>query len=369
MKINIIDPGMINWAGHHADINLRVAQNLQNRGNLVKIFADKHFLYNDTKIRIEPFFNNGPYKIKKKIQQVGAIDDQIEAFLIEANIFSESLKIIDSADITFFPTLFHYQLLSIGFRHQHLGKIFGCIHSGPSKSNMVDFELWRIALNSVRSNADLRLGVLETELGDAFDELFSSSSIKFERFAIPHDGAHDETFENGLMTIGILGHQRPDKKIELIPSLVSNITKLGFKIIIQDSLPNSSIKFGKENPNIEFFGHVESMGKLIKRCSIVLLNYDYDVYQTQGSGIAWEALASGVPILAPKGTSVGKLLRKFSCGEVFDSSNSESVYTMLILMQNNYKQYLIDAQKAKEKYHLKHGTRRFVDYILSNSNT
>jgi len=357
---------MFYWAGHHADINLRVARELQNRGHQVKTFADERFPKNDSQIQIEPLTKRYPYDIATQIGQIDSINSQINALLTESKLFVEILKKVDAADITIFPTLFDYQLLSLSSGGQHLGKIVGCLHADPNKFNAHGSTLWRIALDSICTLGNIKLGCFEPLLKARFESLFPSTGILLEEFPIPHDGGSVARSEGALITVGILGNQRPDKGIRSIPSLALTINRLGLKVIIQDSSPHSNIKVTGRNPNIEIVGYVENIGEVVKRCSVVLLNYDVNVYQTIGSGIAWEALASGVPILAPQGTTMANLISQFSCGEVFNSTESKSIDSMLSLMQKNYQHYLDDSQKAQDKYHRIHGTTRFADYILSD---
>lgn len=365
MKINIIDPGLAHWAGHHADINLRVANELKNRGYDVVIYSDIRFRPDNLSVQIRPLTNRNPYKISTAIGKLESIEQQINALIYEAKIFSQSLRNIDNADITFFPTLFDYQLLSLNSRQKNLGKIIGSLHFDPNHFNRKGYLLWKTALNAIQSMDNIRLGVFEAKLGLRFEEISMLSGISFERFPIPYDDAQSSSLQGELNTIGVLGHQRYGKGIDSIPRLISYINHLGLRAIIQDSSPRPIIKISGGNSNIEVLGYVEDMSKLISKCSIVLLNYKVASYQHTGSGIAWGALASGVPILAPAGTTIANLMADYSCGEIFNSCEKNSIYLKLNEMKCDYSRYKRESMAAKERYGLKHGTIRFADHIAS----
>ena len=369
MIINIIDPGMQTNAGHHADINLRLFKELTGRGHKVRLYANLHYRSNDSEINTIGLTEGQPYEIARSISSAFQSNQQIATLKKEAELFANSLDLVDCADITIFPTLFDYQLFAIGISKCKFGRIFGCLHSPPNLFNTNGLKMWGAAFELIGQKIDtITLGVLEPEVANAFDDLLGDKKIKLWHYPIPHDGSQIRSIEHGLHTVGILGYQRPCKGIELLPQLISNLTQKGLKVIVQNSDPNSNLVNAiDKNQNVQVMGYVQNIGDLITKCSVILLNYDTENYKATGSGIAWEALASGVPILAPAGTTMSKLIEKFSCGCIFDSNNTTSKYNELQFMKEKYKEYKKLAQLASIQYHLIHGTHRFVDFLLSNS--
>jgi len=120
-----------------------------------------------------------------------------------------------------------------------------------------------------------------------------------------------------------------------------------------------------DSDKLVVFGRVPQIGKLMQACDVVLLNYDPVVYRFIGSGISWEALACGVPVLAPLGTTVSRTLREYETGATFGSYNPDSLYQELDAMKATYADHLIRARKASEKFNSVHGTTKFVDQILA----
>jgi hypothetical protein len=123
-------------------------------------------------------------------------------------------------------------------------------------------------------------------------------------------------------------------------------------------------KIVKGNPAVKLMGHVENMGALIRQCDVTLLDYSPDFYRFSGSGIAWESLASGVPVLAPKGTATSRTLRAFDAGATFSATDQRAKFRVLEEMKRNYEQHLQRALVAQGKFRAKHGTSQFVDLML-----
>lgn len=359
---------MSSFAGHHADINLRLAHALISRGHQVTIYANTFFPSANLDLKIAPLTTDYPYDIVHTIAKNESLEHQIKAFQLEASGFSNNLKNVDSADITIFPTLLDYQLFSIGEWQHDLGRLIACIHADPIQFNSHGAALWKMAFdNCSRKKDSLMIGTLEPEVCLAYKSLVSHNAIDIKMFPIPHDGGIVRDEENQLRTIGILGHQRPDKGFDSIPRVVTRLIQSGFRVIVQNSSLVTDNAILKIHPNLEVMGHVENLSDLISRCSLILLNYKKNSYRVTGSGIAWEALASGVPILAPQGTSIAKLIKQYTCGEVFDSDNNESLHSMITVMQENYPHYKRNSKLARDQYHRTHGTNLFIDFILSNN--
>jgi glycosyltransferase involved in cell wall biosynthesis len=367
MVINIIDSGMSSYAGHHADINLRVAREIKSRGHQVKLYANTMFPLDSLDLDVIHFDEINPYHMVEYIGSIQSITHQAEAFKAAAAIFGKKLQKVDPANLTIFPTLFDYQLYSIGTNQAHLGQIVGCIHSDPNQFNKNGYLLWNMAFNICSLGIEkLMLGTIEPELLPVLQKLTPFNRLNLNKFPIPHDGSLDLANEKQLITIGILGHQRNTKGVDSIPHVATNLLNLGCKVIVQDSSLSGLLQQLSPHPNLEVIGRVENMGDLINRCSLILLNYNPQSYIATGSGIAWEALATGIPILAPKNTTMAKLIANFSCGDVFDYEDNASIYIKIELMKKNYLKYQHDSKLARYKYQSLNGTKKFVDYIFLN---
>lgn len=364
MKINIIDAGMSSLNGHHADINLRLAREFASRGHDVAIYGHKAFPENQTPYPVHRLFSIEPYNLLPIMAQPAQNPKPNTNFDLAAHVFSTELQAIPPADISLFPTLFSYQLAVLGAHRSRLNRTYGALHVHPSFNNPAGSRLWKAALaRSLPGMADIRLGVFEPELLLEYELLLPDERVRIHEFPIPHDGSGQGLLQSTLATVGILGHQRQTKGAGNLRHTAGELVSRGFDIIIQDSAGRYSTT-ADANPKIKTRGYVPDMGALIRECGAVLLDYDPGMYRYSGSGIAWECIASGVPFLAPQGTTISRLVRTYGTGGVFCSAEPSSKFRLLETMRDGYSEYLRLAENARTIYQQRHGTARFVDYIL-----
>jgi hypothetical protein len=112
LHINVIDPGMRTYAGHHCDINTRVARELISRGHSVTIYANQSFRpkQKDMDLRIEAIFAANPYSLRGIPKGIGRYFKNNKNFHASAQQFANELAHIEPAGALLFPTLFPYQL-------------------------------------------------------------------------------------------------------------------------------------------------------------------------------------------------------------------------------------------------------------------
>ena len=78
MKINLIDPGLSHKAGHHYDIDLRIASELINLGHEITIYSNLKYIQDgklSKGIKIVPIFSISPYIKLKRDRITGDFDD------------------------------------------------------------------------------------------------------------------------------------------------------------------------------------------------------------------------------------------------------------------------------------------------------
>jgi glycosyltransferase involved in cell wall biosynthesis len=356
-------------AGHHFDINLRVANELVLRGHHVHIFANRGFvpptdLVPVDGLQITPLFGCVPYAKPTGL----LLDDQwageLRHFYQTAHQFTTELKTLGYADLWLMPTLFAYQLMALSHVGIHPPVIAG-IHNAPTFPLQQGNMLWRLAFieNSSRTG-QTTLGIFETELLLEYESLLSHGFQRIHEWAIPHDGVPTDRVRDCLVTVGILGHQRKSKGLREVPKLVNDLVKRGYRVVLNDSAEKIKVESGNFD-KLVVFGRVPHIGTLIQACDVVLLNYDPMYYRFSGSGIAWEALACGVPVLAPIGTTVSRTLKQYGAGATFCPHDPNSLFQELDAMKADYGRHYRRAQDASGKYKSVHGTARFVDQILA----
>ena len=368
MKIHIIDPGLNSKTGHHYDIDVRVAVELASRGHHVNIHTHRDFasakdIPGLNNVEFTPLFSLNPYAIASPPLNDPWAGD-LRYFRQAIHAFSEDLKQVTRADIWLLPTVFPHQLTALA-RLDSLPFVVGCIHTHPNFQFNQGQMLWRIAFLESENKADrIKLGVLEKELLLEYEQLFANESQSIHPWPLPHDGAPSSRLRTELRTVGLLGHQRATKGLQLLPQIVNNLLQLGYEVILQDSEGKLAAQF-KSSKNLRVFNFVPSIGDLIQECDAVLLNYDPVFYRYSGSGIAWESIACGAPILAPAGTTVSRLIREYQTGATFCPNNPASMYRMLNTVRDDFPTYSENARQASATYKATHGTAKLVDKILS----
>ena len=241
--------------------------------------------------------------------------------------------------------------------------MIGGIHNQPTYSNAHGDVFWKMALIRAGSkSSSFKLGVFEPELLLEYERILPSNELEIEVFPIPHDGADRAKRSDRLATVGLLGHQRVEKGLGNIFEVVKKCLALGLHVTLQDSSEKLQ-KLMPPNARVNVFGYVESMGSLIAQCDVTLLDYSSDIYRFSGSGIAWESLASGVPVLAPKGTSMSRMLRAYDTGATFCAAEPNSKFKALEAMRLDYKSHAARAHAAQQSFREKNGIKRFADLV------
>ena len=136
----------------------------------------------------------------------------------------------------------------------------------------------------------------------------------------------------------------------------------GVVIVLQDS--SGLIQPGTQE-GLEILGHVEDLGEQIRRCDLVVVPYHEDAYRIRGSAIVWEAIANGVPLVAPDRTSSGNLIAALGCGRLFGEFSTESIVNTIRLVHAQYRVASSLAQVAARRWSDHHGIRRYVDRLLA----
>ena len=367
MHINIIDPGMRTYAGHHCDINARVARELISRGHSVTIYANQSFRpkQKDLDLRIEAIFAANPYALRGIPKGIGRYFRNNKDFDVSAKQFADELAQVEPAGALLFPTLFPYQLYGLCRSLKELPPVFLVMHNAPGWRGPFGEELWRKAFDASMPFArNLHLGVFENELFPEFERLLPAGALKLTRFPIPHDGMPPRR-RTALSTVGILGHQRSTKGLERLQQNVDRITRLGFRVIVQNSQETPLEELASGNPAVSHYGYIDELPSLINECDALLLDYDTEMYRRGGSGIAWEAVACGVPLIVPDGTTMSMLVEHYRCGLKFGQDDAEAPFKALQEAKENYDELAGNVLQASEKFRSIHGTKKFVDFLLA----
>ncbi|MCC6194808.1 MAG: glycosyltransferase [Burkholderiales bacterium] len=140
------------------------------------------------------------------------------------------------------------------------------------------------------------------------------------------------------ITIGVLGHQRPDKGFQLIPAIVRDLlaSERNIRILVQNSVPSDMADTQDAIRHISDSDSRVSLDEgpvgaerwidLLRESDLMLCPYDPIRYIASYSAVATDAVANAIPLVAPDGTSLARLIRKYGdCGVIYAQNSVESI--------------------------------------------
>jgi glycosyltransferase involved in cell wall biosynthesis len=96
--------------------------------------------------------------------------------------------------------------------------------------------------------------------------------------------------------------------------------------------------------------------------------YQPQGYRIKASGIVWEAIANGTPLVAPDKTAPGNLIASLGCGRLFGEPSTESILGAIRTVHADYRIVSSLAHVAARRWADRHGIQPFVDRLLSAEN-
>jgi len=372
MDIALLDPGLQTSAGHHLDLDLAIIRELKRRGHRVSVFAHQKL---DARAadqlksadRLTPLFRVTPYRTPGLIEPelVPAFFDPLSGslslFIDGAKAVAEDLKAVKDFDLWLWPSLFASHLLACAGASPAT-RVSGCIHVDPEFNLLNGRAFWRYAFTrAMDAGLPFHAGVLTPELAAAYAAVCPESPPQL--WPIFFDGVVPPPQRSKMARIGFFGHQqRPEKGYGFISPIVTRLLESGYQVILQDSggsLPPST------HERLEVLGHVEDLGQQIRRCDLVVVPYHPKAYVARGSGIVWEAIANGIPLVVPDKTAPGNLVAGLGCGRLFGEFSVESILDAIRIAHAEYRVVSSLAHVAAQRWAGRQGIRPFVDQLLS----
>jgi hypothetical protein len=364
MRISLLDPGLLDRRGHHLEWDLRIVDELTSLGHRVEVFAHRRagpkvIESFSGRAELSPLFRVFPYA------GTGAIDPvagELCFFLDGASVLAEDLRRIGECDLWLWPSLFAPQLCACSMVAP-AARISGCIHVDPAFQAVNGRMWWRYAfLTAERARLRASIGVTVPQLQEEYARLAPAGRI--ELFPVAHDGAPAGMRKTGLTRIGLFGHQRADKGAALLPELVSRLLRDGFEVVLHDS--GGLVRAGNA-PGLTVLGYVPFLPEEIAKCDLVVVPYDPTIYRSRGSGIVWDAIASGVPLIVPSGTAPSRLVDETGAGKTIDALSVDAICRAIIDVRQNYERVATAAFEASRRWQATHGVKRFVAAMLRDT--
>jgi hypothetical protein len=364
MRISLLDPALESVGGHHLEWNLRIVDELTSLGHRVDVFAGSGVERRvveafSGRASVSALFKTDPYAHPNAIDPIAG---ELAIFMDGAAALAADLRKIGECDLWLWPTLFAPQLYACSLAAP-APRISGCIHIDPVFKAPNGRMWWRYAFLVARAN-NLRtnIGVTGPRLQEEYGPLTAAGRI--ECFPVAYDGAPTGIRKTGLARIGFFGDQQPQKGSTLIPALVPRLLRDGFQIVVH----SSGVKIPVESaPGLTVLGYVPSLAEEIAKCDLVIAPCDPRAYRLMGSGIVWDAIASGVPVIATSGTASSLLVEETGAGRLAGAVSVDAICSAIEDVRQNYEQISIAAFEASRRWRTTQGVKLHVAAMLRDA--
>jgi glycosyltransferase involved in cell wall biosynthesis len=192
-------------------------------------------------------------------------------------------------------------------------------------------------------------------------------------FALPRD--YDATKE---LKVAYIGEAREHKGFHMLPFVSQRLqrAKVPARLLIQSftSDPSQpfyqrSITFLSRAPNVELFSEALSRSQfsdLLELSDIFLLPYGLETYHTQTSAVFAAAMSLGTPVVATRGTWMGRKVTKYGVGALCNPADYLSVANALDVVIKDYpkfKEASIEASASWRRFNSAENFLRLVGAV------
>lgn len=362
MKIHLMDPGLAGRAGHHPDLDLGLARWLVAAGHELRVYAhaavdaqiQRAF---ETVAPLQPLFRSRPYLNPQRHDPYAG---ELLVYQGQSRLLVEDLRGLPAADLWLWPTMMAAQLKACAMA-QPRTNVVGCVHTPVVSEEYPNGTIWwRDAfLTAQRVGMALRLGAFEPE--HRYEYLPLMPDGNFQVFPWYFEGILSKTPRTALRRIGFFGHQRGEKGGSLIPDLLEALLSRGYHVTVQNSGGGPGMPARR---GLTLLGHVPDLAAEIARCDLVVLPYVPDRYRRKGSGVLMDALASGIPAVAPFDTAPGRWIDRTGAGTHFVRLNTEQVLAAIEQARSRYGAIAQAAHRVSLGWRAQHGLGRFAQALI-----
>jgi glycosyltransferase involved in cell wall biosynthesis len=100
---------------------------------------------------------------------------------------------------------------------------------------------------------------------------------------------------------------------------------------------------------------------------LVVMPYEWHKYLGRGSGIAYQAMASGVPCVAPRGATFTRSLQRIGSASLFGSLTEGAIFAAILAARQNFAALAEAAYAGALDWRREHGLAKFVDAMIGVS--
>jgi glycosyltransferase involved in cell wall biosynthesis len=405
MNFIYLDPGLINFAGHHATFCRNLVNSLYGRGHTVSIYGNVALAKNmQHELNAVPLFRANPYNQYWPEHETAPdpICGWLKNFEIiwQATVWDLSqLKLPSQNDVIYWNSAFPAQLTALAHWLGSLpedrrpravvelnldsgailknegGKEYFEIPDPPVNEKPF---LWRYAgmlLRDPKIRSHIKLINFESSTIPAYKYLLRESVETWNPPFCPSGNVQARVGKRAF-AVGILGYQREEKGFTLVPELAKRLLseRQDIALLVHNAEPAFMWKTqlelrelaAREDRLVLMEGAIpDRWMETVNSCDLILCPYDPVAFKTRCSGMLNESLASGIPVIVPANTSLSRMFAEFkSPGAIFEEWTVESIAASVNCVLNNYDEHAQKAFEASEKWAKECGVEGLASNII-----
>lgn len=181
------------------------------------------------------------------------------------------------------------------------------------------------------------------------------------------------------ITVGIVGHQRPDKGYPFMPEVFAALLdgRADIRILVHNSGPSkyrladterALADLALRDPRLSLFHDAlspEQYEELLETIDLMLCPYDPKVYGASLSGVVMECLIRAIPLVVPDGSVNSDQFRIFGpSGTAFERFEAASITAAAQRALENYDAHAAAALTTAQQWARDNNPGKFLDAVL-----
>jgi hypothetical protein len=180
------------------------------------------------------------------------------------------------------------------------------------------------------------------------------------------------------ITIAVLGNQRPEKGYQFMPEVAKSLLRSNpdIRILCHNANPSAMREtqedlhaIAAQEPRLvmdERLAGGAVWQELLDASDLILLPYASPRFAISYSAIAVEAIANGIPLVAPAGTSMARLMQEFGgAGASFERPEAPAIAEAVQRALDRFDDLAGMASSGAELWEHVHGPRNMLDALLA----
>jgi len=393
LKIIIVDDAFTSWAGHSAEYNFAIYDELERRGINCQIFAHNSVSQSKGLVpRAKPAFTHTASRFSvhgKKLPKY--IYKLMKVFFANTSHFLDLLRkitsCVDDKDMfvigDFSPrtsVAYSIWLFILAMQHKTLSVIV-LVHGVPQYR----YYYWKL-LKTFACSHRLTLAALNQPIADICSK---QTSLECRVFPIPQtshgpDLRVCQNSNGSEVALAYLGLAIVEKGFDILVDEISLFTNMlnerQVTLTVQCNIISDSPILEKAKNKL--FGLASSIAgltvikgalsaeeffKVLNSADILLFPYRPEVYKYIQSAVFTQALTLGKVVIVTEGTLIASELEKYGSGVAYRSGVPGALAEAIKTAVGNIGAMKEKAQSTKDLYYQIHNPKRYVDLLLELS--